>query len=63
MTESQRGAVIKAAARLRIMVVEIETALIDQDQGQLDLVRLNGLLSTQIEDIERVRLAIERAEI
>ena len=54
--------IIKAIARLRVMVVEIETALIDQEQEHLDIVRLNRFLSAQIDELERARIAIERAE-
>jgi hypothetical protein len=44
------------------MVVDIETARIDKDPGQLDTVRFNHSLSTQIDELERARIAIERAE-
>jgi hypothetical protein len=62
LREAQRGSIAKAAARLRIIVEEIEAALNDPEQGQLDIVRLNRFLSAHIDDIERARTAIERTE-
>lgn len=60
--EGQRKSIITAIALLSIMVVDIETARIDKDPGQLDTVRFNHSLSTQIDELERARIAIERAE-
>jgi hypothetical protein len=45
------------------MAVEIETSLIDQTQRELDIVRVNRYLSAQIDELERARIAIERAGI
>jgi hypothetical protein len=60
--EPQREAIIMAVGILRSIVGDIETARIDQNQVQLDIVRINRFLSIQIDELERARIAIERAE-
>jgi hypothetical protein len=60
--EAQREAIIMAVGILRSIVGDIETARIDQSQGQLDIVRINRFLSIQVDELERARIAIERAE-
>lgn len=60
--QAQRDAIRLAVVRLRIIVVKIETARIHQDQTQLDIVTINRFLSTQIDALERARIAIERSE-
>jgi hypothetical protein len=60
--EAQREAIITAVGILRSIVGDIETARIDQNQVQLDIVRINRFPSIQIDDLERARIAIERAE-
>jgi hypothetical protein len=44
------------------MVVGIEKARVEEDPGQLDMVRFNRSLLTVIDELERARIAIERAE-
>jgi hypothetical protein len=48
---------------LRIMVVDIDTARIDADPDLLDTARFNHDLSTQIDELERARIAITRASL
>jgi hypothetical protein len=60
--EAQRKSIRTAIALLGIMVVDIDTARIDEELGQLDTVRFNHHLSTQIEELERARIAIEKGE-
>lgn len=60
--ESQRQSIRVAIALLGVMVVDIDSARIDEDPGRLDTVRFNHSLSTQIDELERARIAIERAE-
>jgi hypothetical protein len=60
--EAQREAIITAVGILRSIVGDIETARIDQNQVQLDIVRINRFPSIQIDELERARIAIERAE-
>jgi hypothetical protein len=60
--EAQRESIITAVGILPSIVGDIETARIDQDQVQLDIVRINRFLSTQIDELDRARIAIERAE-
>jgi hypothetical protein len=45
------------------MEVNIERACIEEDPGRLDTARFNQSLSAQMDDLERARIAIERAEI
>jgi hypothetical protein len=52
-----------AIALLGGMVVDIETARIDEDPDRLDTARFHHKLSAQIEELERARIAIEKAEI
>jgi hypothetical protein len=61
--EAQRKSSRTAVALLSIMVVDIDTARIDRDPGRLDTVIFNRRLSTQIEELEKARIAIEKAEI
>jgi hypothetical protein len=61
--EGQRQSIRVAIALLGVMVVDIDTARIDEDPDRLDTVRFNHKLSTQIEELERARIAIEKAEI
>jgi hypothetical protein len=60
--ESQRGSIITAVGLLRSIVEDTETARIDPAQVRLDIVRINHFLSGQIDELERARIAIERAE-
>jgi hypothetical protein len=60
--EAQRRSIRKAAAVLGIMVVDIDAARIDEEFGRLDMVRFNHHLSTQIEELERARIAVEKGE-
>jgi hypothetical protein len=60
--EAQRGSIITAIGLLRSIVEDIETARVDPDQMQLDMVRINHFLSGQIDELERARIAKERAE-
>jgi hypothetical protein len=60
--EAQRESIITAVGLLRSIVEDIETARIDPDQVQLDIVRINRFLSGQIDELERARIAIERVE-
>jgi hypothetical protein len=60
--EAQRDSIVAAVGFLRSIVEDIETARIDPDQVQLDIVRINRFLSGQIDELERARIAIERAE-
>jgi hypothetical protein len=60
--EAQRGSIITAVGLLRSVVEDIETARVDPDQMQLDMVRINHFLSGQIDELERARIAKERAE-
>jgi hypothetical protein len=60
--EAQREAIITAVGILRSIVGDIETARIDQNEVQLDIVRINRFLSIQIDELERARIAIQRAE-
>jgi hypothetical protein len=59
--EAQRNSITTAIALLRIIIVDIEAARIDEDPSRLDTVRLNHTLSTQIDELERARIAIEKA--
>jgi hypothetical protein len=58
----QRQSIGEAIALLSIMVVDIEQACMEEDPGRLNTVRFNHSLSTQMDDLERARIAIERAE-
>ena len=60
--DAQRQSIGEAIALLRIMVVDIEKACIDDNPGRLNTVRFNHSLSIQMDDLERARIAIERAE-
>jgi hypothetical protein len=60
--EAQRESIITAVGILRSIVGDIETARIDQRQVRLDIVRINRLLAVQIDELERARIAIGRAE-
>lgn len=60
--EAQRDSIITAVGLLRSIVEDIETARINPDQMQLNIVRINRFLSGQIDELERARIAIERAE-
>ena len=60
--QAQRESIITAVGMLRSIVGDIETARIDPDQVKLDVVRINRFLSTQIDELERARIATERAE-
>jgi hypothetical protein len=60
--EAQRKSIRKALALLGIMVVDIDAARISEELGRLDTVRLNHHLANQIEELERARIAIEKAE-
>jgi hypothetical protein len=60
--EAQRQSIGEAIALLSIMIVEIETAWIEEDPGRLNTVGLNQNLSAQMDELERARIAIERAE-
>lgn len=60
--EAQRESIITAVGILRSIVGDIETARIDQRQVRLDIVRINRLLAIQIDELERARIAIGRAE-
>jgi hypothetical protein len=44
------------------VVVDIDTARIDEELDRLDTVRFNHHLSTQIEELERARIAMEKGE-
>jgi len=59
---AQRGSIITAVGLLRSIVRDIETARLDPDQMKLDIVRINHFLSGQIDELERARIAIQRAE-
>jgi hypothetical protein len=59
---AQRRSIGEAIALLSIMVVDIERAWIQGDPGRLNTVRFNHSLSIQIDDLERARVAIERAK-
>lgn len=60
--EPQRKSFREAIARLSIMMVEIDAARIGGDPGALDTVRFNEHLAAQIDELERARIAIERAQ-
>ena len=60
--DAQRQSIGEAVALLGIMVEDIDTARVEEDPGQLDMVRFNRSLSTVIDELERARIAIERAE-
>ncbi len=60
--EQQRQSIREAIALLSIMVVDIDTARIDEDPSALDTVRFNQSLANQIDELERARIAIERAQ-
>jgi hypothetical protein len=60
--DAQRQSIGEAIALLGIMVVDIERACIEEDPGRLDTARFNHSLATRIDDLERARIAIERAE-
>jgi hypothetical protein len=60
--EAQQRSIRTAIALLGIMVADIDTARIDEELGQLDTARFNHHLSTQIEEIERARIAIGKGE-
>ncbi len=60
--EPQRKSIREAVALLGIMIVDIDAARIDGDPGALDTVRFNRNLAAQIDELERARIAIERAE-
>lgn len=61
--EAQRQSIGEAIAVLGIMVMDIEQACIEEDAGRLNTVRFNHSLLTQMDDLEKARIAIERAEI
>jgi hypothetical protein len=61
--DEQRQSIGEAIVLLRIMEVNIERACIEEDPGRLDTARFNQSLSAQMDDLERARIAIERAEI
>ena len=61
--EPQRQSIGEAIVLLRIMVVDIDTARIDADPDLLDTARFNHDLSTQIDELERARVAITRASL
>ena len=61
--DAQRQSIGEGIALLRIMVIDVEAAYLEKDPGRLNIVRFNHILSTQIDDLERARIAIERAEI
>ena len=60
--DAQRQSIGEAIALLSIMIVDIEQACIEEDPGRLNTVRFNHRLSTQRDELERARIAIERAE-
>jgi hypothetical protein len=60
--ETQRRAIGEAIVLLGIMVEDIERALAAADAGRLDIPRVNRILLEQMDDLERARIAIERAE-
>lgn len=60
--DAQRQSIGEAIALLSIIVVAIERARVEEDPGRLDTVRFNRSLSTLIDELERARIAIERAE-
>jgi len=60
--EVQRQSIGEAIVLLRIMVVEIEEAWAAEDPARLNTLRFNHSLSTQMDDLERARIAIEKAE-
>jgi hypothetical protein len=45
------------------MEEEIERACMEEDPGRLDTVGFNQSLSARMDDLERARIAIERAEL
>ncbi len=61
--EPQRRSIGEAIVLLSIMELNIEKACIEEDSGRLDTVRFNQSLSAQVDELERARIAIERAEI
>ncbi len=61
--EAQRQSIGEAIAVLGIMVMDIERACIEEDAGRLNTVRFNHSLLTQMDFIEKARIAIQRAEI
>ena len=60
--DAQRQSIGEAIALLSIIVVVIDRARVEEDPGRLDTVRFNRSLSTLIDELERARIAIERAE-
>jgi hypothetical protein len=60
--DAQRQSIREAIALLRIMVMDIEKACNEDDPGRLNTVRFNHSLSSQMDNLERARIAIERAE-
>jgi hypothetical protein len=59
---AQRGSIVTAVGLLRSIVEDIETARVDPDEMQLDIVRINQFLTGQIDELEKARVAIQRAE-
>lgn len=59
--EAQRKSIREAVALLSIMMGEIDAARLAGDPGALDAVRFNKNLAIQIDELERARIAIERA--
>lgn len=57
--DAQRRAIGEAIVLLRIMIVDIDQARVEEDLGRLDTV---STLSILIDELERARIAIERAE-
>jgi len=60
--DPHRQSIGEAIVLLSIMEENIERACIEEDPGRLDTVRLNQNLSAQMNELERARIAIERAE-
>jgi hypothetical protein len=60
--DPQRQSIGEAIVLLSIMEESIERACLEEDPGRLDIAGFNQRLSAQMNDLERARIAIERAE-
>src|SRR6266853_1056967 len=63
LTRAPRDQVGRALSQFRIMEEEVEQAMADQRQDQIDSVKFNKIASAQIETLESIMIAIKQAGV